>query len=148
MIKKNQKGFTLIELLIVVAIIGILAAIAVPNLLTAMQRAKQKRTMADMKTISAGIEQYRQSNGRLPEGVTVEEIAGAIHTNVKVDAWENPLRYSSDGPNYWIVSAGKDGVLEHTFARDYTQSATSAFDADIVMQNGEWLEAPAAFVKR
>ena len=56
MIKRNQKGFTLIELLIVVAIIGILAAIAIPNLLTAMQRAKQKRTMADMRTIATAWE--------------------------------------------------------------------------------------------
>ena len=48
---KNNGGFTLIELLIVVAIIGLIAAIAIPNLMTAMNKAKQAKTMADIKAI-------------------------------------------------------------------------------------------------
>lgn len=55
----GKKSFTLIELLIVVAIIGILAAIAVPNFLNARTRAIISRGMADMKNLGTAIEQFR-----------------------------------------------------------------------------------------
>lgn len=61
---KARHGFTLIELLIVVAIIGILAAIAVPNFLNAQVRAKVSRALADLRSLRTAIEMYSVDKGR------------------------------------------------------------------------------------
>ena len=63
---KRTVGFTLIELLIVVAIIAILAAIAVPNFLEAQTRAKVSRCKADMRSIATGIESYFTDYNKYP----------------------------------------------------------------------------------
>ncbi len=65
----KRRAFTLIELLIVVAIIGILAAIAVPNFLNAQIRAKTARSVADMRAIKLGLHQYRLDNNAYPNYV-------------------------------------------------------------------------------
>ena len=61
------RAFTLIELLIVVAIIAILAAIAVPNFLEAQVRAKVARAKTDMRTMAVALEQYHVDNNKFPD---------------------------------------------------------------------------------
>lgn len=63
---KARKGFTLIELLIVVAIIAILAAIAVPNFLEAQTRSKVSRAQADIRALTTAIESYHTDNNAYP----------------------------------------------------------------------------------
>ena len=63
---KEKHGFTLIELLIVVAIIAILAAIAVPNFLEAQVRSKVSRGLADMRSMATALEAYKIDTNHYP----------------------------------------------------------------------------------
>lgn len=60
--KKNQKGFTLLELMIVVAIIGILAAIVVPTYITAQANSRGAKILADLRTLDSAVISYEAAN--------------------------------------------------------------------------------------
>ena len=58
MIKLREKGFTLVEIMIVVAIIAILSAIAIPNFMAARSKSRANACKANMRQIDSGLEQY------------------------------------------------------------------------------------------
>ncbi len=64
--KKREEGFTLIELVIVIAIIGILMAIAIPNYMTARQAAAANATKANLKSLATAMELYMAENNTYP----------------------------------------------------------------------------------
>ena len=101
--KKNY-GFTLIELLIVVAIIGILAAIAIPNFLNAQVRAKVSRTHSDMRTLNLGMEMYYGDyNAYPPEylmGIPYPETSPDSIRSVRSEAHlTTPIAYIASVPS-------------------------------------------------
>ena len=144
---RKERGFTLIELLIVVAIIGIIAAIAIPNLLNAIDRSKQKRTMADIRSVGTACEEYSIDNNYYPVQTTQADVSG-IATNIEPtyikltptkDGWQWNIQYGSTagGSAYTVRSLGKDGT------KNGTAGQTNDFNCDIIFQVGQFTAYPA-----
>ena len=105
-----KKGFTLIELLIVVAIIAILAAIAVPNFLEAQVRSKVSRSKADMRTLATAIESYRVDNNAGPSDGGMGQVPGLYRPyaggNVAADPRPNySIGFELTTPIAYLASA-------------------------------------------
>jgi prepilin-type N-terminal cleavage/methylation domain-containing protein len=93
----KRAGFTLVEIMIVVAIIALLAAIAVPGFLRARKRSQASKILNDLRLIDAAVDQYAIEQGRL------------TGTAVNVTDWTNYLKKDT---NLWVT--GKD-----LFGQDY-----------------------------
>lgn len=168
----TARGFTLIELLLVVVIIGVIAAIIIPNLMDSLQKAKQRRTVNDVRAVgtawfswvtdqlsaaAAGSSAQTFDLGVLPEQLTPGELLtmlrrGGMKYIVTVpakDGWGGAYDYLWSGnaaatPTFGLRSTGRD-LVEGPTSNPYPLGpfSTTAYDEDIVWVDGNFIRFPS-----
>ncbi len=112
---RNQKGFTLIELMIVVAIIGILAAIAIPQFTSYRRKAQDAGAISALKYLSTAMENYYTSNDTYTAtrvnltGWTVESNITLAISGANLSSWSATAKHNSS-PNTFTYDSASGGI--------------------------------------
>ena len=138
-------GFTMVEILIVLAILSIVAAIGISAGMNAFDAARLSSTIANMRTVSDGIQMYQLDQSVLPNGglqpvtnlqALLVPVAGDIPTK---DGWGNLIYYEdlvvAGSPTYRLYGYGKDGTPDGVVTGNWID-----FFTDTVMESGAFIQ--------
>ena len=135
---RHAHGFSLLELLIVIAILGIVATIALPQFGGLLDRGRQRTTMTDMRSISTALGLYEAESGAYP--TTLLELEPEYMQRVpRQDPWGVAYEYSLSGRDYTLTSLGADGTPGPSPPSGW---ADDPYEPDLVLVNGVFIQAP------
>lgn len=114
----HAKGFTLIELLIVLAILGMLAALIGPSLFGNLEKGRRTTAAAQISNLSSALDSYRLDIGRYPdelEGLVENDSnrdawSGPYMREIPLDPWGNAYHYERADRDFELLSYGADGA--------------------------------------
>ncbi len=110
--KIRDKGFTLIELLVVITIIGILAAIALPNYMRAREKAKEAEVKANLHTIQIALERYMTDNSEYPHFLLGGDVDGWLNWHTQ---WDGINNLSMTGDRIATNDRVQDPLVEYDY---------------------------------
>lgn len=144
---KNKKGFTLLELLVVVLIIGILGAVALPQYMISVERTRVAGNMSELKPIYDAALQYYSYNDEFPDSlkklpVSLPESYTVSGTTATSDDGTCSISLEASGTNpYLSMKCGRGSPNEYEFQFKYSiNSSGTIFGADkyfVVLAGGE-----------
>ncbi|MBU9825251.1 type II secretion system major pseudopilin GspG [Rahnella perminowiae] len=117
-IPKKQQGFTLIELMVVIVILGVLAALVVPNVMGNKERADTQKAVSDIVALENALDMYKLDNHRYPtteqtlEALVTLPTLSPLPTNYRNDGYIKRLPADPWGNEYMLVSPGEHGAID------------------------------------
>jgi len=154
--KNKQKGFTMVELMVLAGMIGLIAAIAVPEVMRALDTVRQKKTMTDLTEWGVAMNAYMVDYGFFPylpggidspvgPGVFIYDMFQEKRYLIKalyLDGWNHNFRYTPGGidmrtcAGYTIASSGKGGTVDPIIP------VFTCFQCDIRLRKGQFISKP------